>query len=791
MPPKGHGGGTGGGGESPLGSAARSGSDAPYATAVATFLPAELRSAFRELPRFADALVPAPTQRGAQRAGAGDGGSRPSRSQAEQLGRCLDKLANAMQLVPRMSPDHAAALAELLSQEPAAAAALLRIHAAALRPGGGEWLRMTAVSSVPLLVLKAFPLPPNRHALSVLRFGRAMLRAQPFHALSRVMAEAATALEAGRGDGGGGAGSSSGGGGAGVMSGSGAGPSTSCGGAGSSSSGGALTTSGGRILGDGSPRVTGPRISSGGSSSASTALTAQEAKDVLSIVMAHVTAVGVVLGFDLSAHSGFTLIEKSVAHLAGVMEERAACLEEFARGLAESGFLEHAMRLTLMLQTRFPVAELRNKIHDKLGPVQILWRAVERGSGPGRLICEPPGPLGAVSAGRISPAAAAHLRSALGGRCVQTAVLVYGVGTLRLADQGPSYGLPTQLQTAGLALMGEDKDGKRCLDPVALELLLRQLASGSAQPPPGPGASLELALRVVGAALATAGASVPPALAGRLPPAPQLATPLRMSLPEALRLAVGALACGRLLLPWQRPSPRLGAQRAAWWRLATWAAVYGSLEPEEGRSRQLWVLVTEPLLAVWPDGRLLDLDALPPAAPPEVTEATAAGLHFQLSSLFNSASNLQPHDSFIVLTALLYACDEARPGGTGLALFLTPLLAYGQPQWGERLVGVLTALSQLPPAASGVGRALNIENHTRIRQSATSFLRTAAEALGRCRGLGPAAEAPAGPVEAGAEGGGEVLVVPIGAGTSAREPPPAHLLQLRRLLAPWLAAEAR
>ncbi|KAG2490248.1 hypothetical protein HYH03_011372 [Edaphochlamys debaryana] len=881
MPPKGRGRGAGGGRGSGSGSAASSGAAAPAtpAAAAASVLPAELLSAFRELPGFADALVPAPTQRGGQRAEIAAGG-RLSRSQEQGLVRCLQELDDALERVPTSEPAHVAALAELLSQEPTAAAALLRLHAAALRLGAGDrlgilgvgstqaplWQRQ-AVALVPVLLVKAAPLQPSRHALSVLRFVRAMLRAQPFHALSRQLAAAAAALEAGRSGGGGGdgaggsgaassrsggassgsgarAGASGSGGGAGSNSsgragatagGGGAGPSSgdaagsnSSGGAGRNSDGGPGTGSGGGAGfssgGDRAKASSGRSAvgsSSGGGSGSAPALTASEAAIVLSVGTAHVSAVGLALRLGQRvAKSTLSPLQQATADLraifqdidvemddvlpglraeldcegdvadsslrpeaAEVKQEGVACGEEFARALAGSGFLEHAMRLTLLLQTRLPMTEQRDAVTDELESLQLLWRAVGRASGSERLICEPPRPPGAVSACRISPAAAAHLRSALSGRCVQTAVLVYGVGTLRVADGGPSYGLPAELQTGGLALAEGGAGGKRRLSPIALELLLCQLASGSALPPPGPGASLELALRVGRAALGTAAARKPQGRASCvLPPA----TLLKADVPEAVRLAVGALACGRRLLPRQRPSPRLQAQRTEWWRLAVGAGEVLVCEPGIEPMWQLMELVTEPLLAVWSED-CLDLDALPPVAPPEVVAALAAGLLPHLASVLESGldtgldAGLQyGADS---LRALLSFCNIPRPGGTGLALFLTPLLAYGDLEEGEELVGALTALSQLPPAASGEGRSSSGAGREPFRQAAASFFRATAEALGRCRALGPVAEAPAGPVEAATEGGEPPVPTAVGTAAGA-EPPPAHLLQLQQLLAP-------
>ncbi|KAG2490246.1 hypothetical protein HYH03_011370 [Edaphochlamys debaryana] len=853
--------------------AAADSEDSPLTAAAASVLRARLRCSLRELPGFADALAPAPTE-AAQMAGNRPCGVFARPSQERALEKCLQELRSALE--DYGDSPHAVELAELLSQEPAAASALLRLHAVALRPSqegkpaaGGhlapkDWLsvatwRLLVDCVISTLIVKTLPLPPSRHALSVLRFVRAMLRAQPFHALSRQLAAAAAALEAGSGGGGGasssGAGSGSGGGaypgsggasdGSGRGSGGRAGSSSNGGGAGSTGGGGAGCKISG---GAGSSSGGGGAGSSSGGGAGSTIAFLSE--NVLGMGITLVTAVGLLLRFEpqtIPTEPMNRQEEASMRTLLGVLRElqsalpetpntppqppssssaaldsyahaerleRVACMDDFTRGLAESGFLDQATRLMLALQTSQGV---QNGPVIKLQFMLKLWRALERAIGPDRLIWAPPHLGDGFVARSTSPAAAAHLRSALSGRCVQTAVLVYGVGTLRVADRGPSYGLPAELQTAGLALMGKEEDGNRSLSPIALELLLRQLASGSALPPPGPGASLELALRVGRAALGTAVARmpfvvpascVPPPLmplkadvpeavrlaAGALachrrllplkadvPEAVRLAAgalachrrllPLKADVPEAVRLAAGALACGRLLLPRQRPSPRLEAQRAEWWRLARWAAAFGMWETEEGSLRQLWRLVTEPLLAVWPDDSL-DPGVLPPSAPPEVAAALAAGLQPHLRSMFASASDAGLHYGAASLTALLDVCDEARPGGSGLALFLTPLLAYGDPEAGEVLVGVLKSLSELPPGAA---------DREPFRQAAAAFLNARGNVLGGGGNAGAAAMQA--PVAAELRPAAEDPVAPCGAGTAAAsEAPAVSVVQLQRFV---------
>ncbi|KAG2490259.1 hypothetical protein HYH03_011383 [Edaphochlamys debaryana] len=783
------------------------------AAAAASALPAGPRAALRELRGLADGLAPARTEGGVQPPGEGTGGCL-SATKGQALERCLKALSGALSRLPLVSPERAAAIAELLSQEPAAAAALLKLHAAALRPCGADvagvfdedelshsdwstWL-VWVTGLVMELTEAAAPLPPSHHALSALRFVRAMLRAQPFHALSRQLAAAAAALEAGRG-GGGEAGSSSGGGGAGSSSGGGT-ETSSGGGAGSSSGGGTETSSGG---GAGRRRKSAPLP----------APEPEDSRSKMAYVMARIMLsagawIAITANAPLAVYRNVTVeavshklvvpIPKAITgsgterasgegcsvpvfQAGEIAAERAACLEEYARGLAESGFLEHATRVTLLMLRRGGEGEGEMRVREALRRLLALWRAQERASGPARLLWAPPSPGDAstAAAGSVNPAAAAHLRSALGGRCVQTAVLVYGVGTLRVADRGPSYGLPAELQTAGLTLLETEEGGARRLSPIALELLLRQLASGSALPPPGPGASLELALGVGRAAVGTAAQGLFPALSELFDtPPPALAEPLLLTAQEALRLAVGALACGRLLLPRQRPSPRLEAQRAEWWRLAGWTTAYGMCTTEEGPLCQLWGLVTEPLLAVWPDGRLA---------------ALAGGFLSALHPAFAAAAKPGPHDT--VPLTLLAACESARPDGPGFGLLLAALLAYGDPQEGEQLLATVGALGGLggSPRTGAAGPARS--GPVPYARAATSFLRAASGAVGRCGGLGTAGEAPAGPaacVAAAAEpatfgGGGSTSASAATAATAATTaaslaPPRGPAQQLGRMV---------
>ncbi|KAG2498105.1 hypothetical protein HYH03_003863 [Edaphochlamys debaryana] len=151
-------------------------------------------------------------------------------------------------------------------------------------------------------------------------------------------------------------------------------------------------------------------------------------------------------------------------------------------------------------------------------------------------------------------------------------------------------------------------------------------------------------------------------------------------------MAVEALQCGRLLLQRRRgASPLLERQREEWWRLAVRAL---GLPPAPG----LWELVTSPVLAVWPECRL-DLDALPPAAPPELAVALAAGLLPAVSGLLGIGCPppaSQPGSEARDMWA--WSCPD---GAIDWALVLTPLLAYGEEGQAAELVRTLGRLGGL------------------------------------------------------------------------------------------------
>ncbi|KAG2484215.1 hypothetical protein HYH03_016950 [Edaphochlamys debaryana] len=304
-----------------------------------------LRSSFAALPSLVEHLLLAARS-----------GRKPAASAEEALNRLVQQLS----ALPDFSPPHAAELAELLSTNPEATAALLRLHAAALRPGGegisgdrvgtgaagrgsaagggrnggsgaawvARWRRLALdAGTLPLFICA--PLPASCHALCMLRFARGMLRAQALHVLSRNMAAAAAALDCAVGSGGGSGGGGGGGGRAGA------------------------------IMAATAPAVWPARVA-----------LAHCLMHLISAnrVLLDDTAYGELL-FQGEGESARALPLTGLA--AEVAAARAAAVEEYARALAESGILEHTARLLLQLQALGPQA-----VEPVEGSQETLPRAV-------------------------------------------------------------------------------------------------------------------------------------------------------------------------------------------------------------------------------------------------------------------------------------------------------------------------------------------------------------------------------------------------------------------------------
>ncbi|KAG2492192.1 hypothetical protein HYH03_009439 [Edaphochlamys debaryana] len=630
-----------------------SASSSGVASSSPSLLPGELRAAFADLPRLAKTLINTP----------GNGGS------IRSLFALLRLVTLLNHEVPANSPPHAAAMAELLSTHPDSAKALLRLHAAALRPsddrevpggggsgggsggGGREEPWRIGARSVAERMAYMWPLPPSRHALTVLRFVRAMLWAQPFHAVSRQLAAAAAVLE-GRAGSSGGSGGVSGSGGSGGVSGSGGGggASGSGGGGGASGSGG-----GGGANGSGGARGSAAAAADGGST--------KQGREALDKFAACLSASAGMLMND-HAFQG-VLYDKGTAGAgkppppelaAAVAAERAAGVEDLARGLAESSVLEHAARVLLLLQARGPQA----------------------------------------------------------------------------------------------------------------------LASGTALPPPGPGASLELARRVGQAAVGTVEAERSRSADLLSPPPVAVALDVE-SADTALLLAAAALHCSRGLLPDCDATAWQAERREKWWGLAVGAVEHGLGCLKGVALRRLLDLMVEPLLKECEDRTGVD------PVWPELAAALNGGLLRVPVTLFIGAMH---HPSLYghFPPELFAACDRAarRDDGLGFAMYVTPLLAYGSTEEATLLLDAMGMLGGLFEGGKAKLRTAWLQDRkylraaAAVRESDRRPMRRAAASLltygsGVLQGFGhqpagaPPAEAPAGPASAASAAAGS----PSAAGAAA------------------------
>ncbi|KAG2492196.1 hypothetical protein HYH03_009443 [Edaphochlamys debaryana] len=232
---------------------------------------------------------------------------------------------------------------------------------------------------------------------------------------------------------------------------------------------------------------------------------------------------------------------------------------------------------------------------------------------------------------------------------------------------------------------------------------------------------------------------------------------------EGAGLALSALQDARRQLPARDASARQSQHREEWWRLAAGALAYGGeFLQYEGNGTdpqvvawELRQLVTEPLLELWPNGRR-DLDTLPAEPPAEVAAALAGGLPQALMYLVSgSGTGALSAGSQCVASELLAACD---------ALFLTPLLAYGDPEWAAALLAALgSAQGDEPAQAKAPPPSEQAAREFPALQLAAGVVGAVAEALRRCSGAALA--------------GADLSPSRLGAAE------PAPLQQLRRLVA--------
>ncbi|PNH12905.1 hypothetical protein TSOC_000096 [Tetrabaena socialis] len=361
---------------------------------------------------------------------------------------------------------------------------------------------------------------------------------------------------------------------------------------------------------------------------------------------------------------------------------RASMCRELAEALRDSCVLEHAARLLLrlMLQGAPTGAALsaRNDMADTsyvyLGMYQNI-NSFTWTEGPNAAAC-------------------AALREVLSGRCARHVVLIHGVAALCMADGGPAYGLPEDVQQAvNACLAGALPPGRQevhhrveAISFALLAAVMAALGNAASSPPVGERAAVVLLLRL--ARLAVTSADVWAARAQQqLAGLPTRAGGARLVVP---RDKVVAVAQGALDPAWRLLRERLAANPPAWaqeagvecWRLV--AALLGqNMLRTAGPASPMTSLTGRELLHRWvpllPTG-----EPLPSAPPPGLAAVLAGGLLPCLERLLRRGGAEPNGPESLVLGALLRS-DHAWH-------LWAHLLEYGEPRQAAALVATLGKL---------------------------------------------------------------------------------------------------
>ncbi|PNH06898.1 hypothetical protein TSOC_006690 [Tetrabaena socialis] len=403
--------------------------------------------------------------------------------------------------------------------------------------------------------------------------------------------------------------------------------------------------------------------------------------------------------FDLLDSLLFTL--QKVPEQGGEALQASLC-QELAEALRDSRVMEHAARLLLRLvlggvspggalSATYDTAETSCSYATAYRHIAVQYRNTTvqykstREEGQDASTC-------------------AALREVLSGRCARHVVLLHGLAVLCMADGGPTYGLPEDVQQAVSARLAQAfPPGLQEPHSVAEAIPVGLLAALDVEPSPpvNARAAVLLLLRLARAAVSSGdawavhaqqeGAGVP-AHAG----VEQLMVP---------RDKVILVAFGSLEVAWRLLRVRLTAHPPAWakeagvecWRLV--AAVLG----------QNMLRTADPasLLPCWVDGQPLHRwvpllpagEPLPPTPPPGLAVVLAGGFLPCLERLLRRAGEEPDGPESVVMGALL------RDGHTWHVW--AHLLEYGEPRQAAALVATLGKLlrrANWAVAPSGNGR---------------------------------------------------------------------------------------
>ncbi|KXZ49582.1 hypothetical protein GPECTOR_20g438 [Gonium pectorale] len=385
-------------------------------------------------------------------------------------------------------------------------------------------------------------------------------------------------------------------------------------------------------------------------------------------------------------------------------------LEALAAALEGSQVLEHAGRALLLLRMHVRATRLSNQLDQAALWANtthcVLWQFISL------LHIQADEQGGSASADMRQ--LADRLQAVLSGRCAQHAALCLGLAVLCDTDGGPAYGLPPELDAPLLpSEVRAYASGSRVMSAEAIRQLRGMLGMlqlrlrpgvGAAAPPPGRRGALEVTMRVGWLAVASAralaaktggggggGGAGSSGEAGGSGGA--VSVDAKLAAQDVLPVALEALQCARrhLLLGTRPEAEGAVAEATRWWRLT--AAVAADVLPHARFAPELTDFF-DLLTVCWRDLLFGDGSlSLPPKAPPALAAALEGGVLRCLEGLIRCAGREPPRPE---------ASDIARAWvglGTNMPLFLTLLLAYGEPRQAAALVGTLRKLLRIvgPP----------------------------------------------------------------------------------------------
>ncbi|PNH02468.1 hypothetical protein TSOC_011551 [Tetrabaena socialis] len=357
----------------------------------------------------------------------------------------------------------------------------------------------------------------------------------------------------------------------------------------------------------------------------------------------------------------------------------ASRCRELATVLCDSHVMEHAARLLLRLMLQGAPTDAALSVANPTANMSHMFLTAYQNITVQSKIKREEG----------QDAAATVLREVVSGRCVRHVVLIHGVAALCMADGGPAYGLPTDVQQAVSARLAEAfPPGPTEVDLLAesISLSLRAaLAYVEPSPPVGARAAVMLLLRLARLAVTSGdvwAAHVQQQRAGL----PAHAGGARSVVP---RHRVVTVAKGSLEAAWCLLRERLAAHPPAWaeeagvecWRLVAASFSRNMLRwaDDHDQLHRTGLLLLYRWVPLPPAG-----EPLPPAPPPGLAAVLAGGLLPCLERLLRRAGEEPDGPESAVVEALLRREHTWE--------LWAHLLEYGEPRQAAALVATLGKL---------------------------------------------------------------------------------------------------